>query len=448
MLPSIVSSEIPGPNSKQLAQRLQRVESPGLTYLSADFPIFWEKSSETNIWDVDGNCFLDLNSAFGVSGIGHCNDSVIEAITIQAKELIHGMGDVHPPKIKVEFMEKLLDLFPPQLDQAILSCNGSDACESALKTAQVYTKKPGVIAFEYGYHGLGYGALDLTHKPHFRSKFTERLTEYTFHVPYPNSYRNGSSAGEQSLNFIKEVFHKNKELIGSVIIEPIQGRGGVIVPPTGFLKDLKEFCEENNLLLIFDEIYTGFCRTGKMFAFEEEDVLPDIICVGKTIGGGLPLSACITSSEIMNSWDKSNGEAIHTSTFLGNPLVCAAGLAVIEDLQKNNWHQKNKELGEYLKNKLTELNCEFIGEVRGKGLMLGMELVKDKHNKEPFPQLAEHLMVESLKKGLIVLTCGSQGHTLSFSPPFTITKEEIDFAVNEFSEILKTFIQQNQEDNL
>lgn len=435
-LPSIIT-KIPGPQSLGLAERLKKVESPGVTYLADDFPVFWESASGANIWDVDGNCFLDLNSAFGVCGIGHAHAKVAAAISAQSKQLIHGMGDVHPPKVKVEFIEKLLTLLPASLSQVILSCNGSDACESALKTAQVYTRRPGVIAFTYGYHGLGYGALDLTYKPHFRGPFEERLTSQTFHAIYPDSYRLGENALEISLQQIKEIILQNKETVGAIIAEPIQGRGGVIVPPSGFLKALRGICDENNLLLILDEIYTGFGRTGEMFAFERDRVIPDLLCLGKTVGGGLPLSICVGKAEIMKAWGNSNGEAVHTSTFLGNPTACAAGLAVLDDLLEQNWSKKNTESGDYLLEKLRELKSPFIGEVRGQGLMIGVELVKDKKSKEPFTELANYLLSECLRKGLIILTSGTNGHVLSFSPPFVISREEIDFAVCTLREALE-----------
>lgn len=424
-----IKTAIPGPQSLLYAQKLALIESSGITYLSDKFPVFWQKANGINIWDIDDNCFLDLNSAFGVAGPGHGNAS--EAVREQALNLIHGMGDVHPPKVKVDFMEKLVEILPANLNKIILSCNGSDACESALKTMQVYTKKSGIIAFEYGYHGLGYGALDLTHKPHFRKPFEQRLSGPTFHAPYPSCKEELA----KSLKIIKEIIENNKNTLGGIIVEPIQGRGGVIVPPKGFLKELRNLCDKNDLLLILDEIYTGFGRTGKMFAFEHENIIPDLLCLGKTIGGGLPLSICVGSSEIMSAWGKSNGEAIHTSTFLGNPLACAAGLHILNELQSKNWTALIEERGQYFKDKLQTLKSPFIKEIRGKGLMLGIELVKDLNSNEPFTDLANHFTEECLQRGLIVLTSGKAGHVISLSPPFMINKETIDFVIEQFQEI-------------
>lgn len=437
----LLASKVPGPVSKSLANRLKQVESPGVTFLSENFPVFWEKASGANVWDVDGNRFLDLNSAFGVAGIGHTNPKVAKAISDQAYKLVHGMGDVHPPRAKVEFIEKLLSILPKELNKVILSCNGSDACESALKTAQVATQKSGIIAFTGAYHGLGYGALDLTYKSHFRKPFTSRLTEHTFRAPFPNIYKDGEHAAQDSLREVKSIIAKNQDNLAAIIVEPIQSRGGVMVAPDGFLKSLRELCDEHGLLLILDEIYTGFARTGKMFAFEHENVIPDLLCLGKTIGGGLPISICVGTSEVMNEWEKSTGEAIHTSTFLGNPLACTAGLAVLDDLIKSNWPQKVAASGNYFLQKLRTLSSPFIGDIRGKGLMIGLELVKNQESKEANSELANFIMEEGLKRGLIILTCGSNGHVLSFSPPFVINSQEIDFAVSTIQELLDSYFE-------
>jgi 4-aminobutyrate aminotransferase-like enzyme len=439
-------SKIPGPNSKKYTQNLSNFENRGITYFSEKFPIFWKSASGCMLEDVDGNIFLDLNSAFGVAGIGHCHPKVVQAITEQSSRLIHGMGDVHPPETKVKFLNKLLEFMPPALpgakktlDKAILSCNGSDACESALKTAQIHTKKNEVICFKYAYHGLGFGALDLTYKPFFRKDFEGRLANKTYFVDYPgvNDKSNGGrEASRQSLEQIKQIIVQSKNSIAAVFVEPIQGRGGIMCPPEGFLSALKSLCQENNILLVFDEIYTGFARTGELFAYQHEGVSPDLICLGKTLGGGLPLSVCLGRKEVMDSWQKSNGEAIHTSTFLGNPLACSAGLAVLQVFEETNWTSKVKELGNYLMQKLKELKSPFIAEVRGRGLMLGLELTDGKN---PNTKLANHIVEEALQRGIILLNSGTHGQVLSFSPPFVIEKPQIDFAVEALQEILDEY---------
>ena len=432
MFPKIISDKIPGKKSREYAKRLSQVESANVTYLSDDFPVFWAKAKGCNIWDSDGNRFLDLTSAFGVASLGHTNAAVEEAIREQAGKLIHGMGDVHPPESKVLFLEKLISLLPPGLDRAILSCNGSDACESALKTAQRYTKKPGLIAFRNSYHGLGYGALDLTGIDFFRAGFERRLSAQTFFAEFPNTHEMGKAALEKSLYSIEKILEQNKETIGSLILEPIQARGGVVVPPDGFLVELKNLCRKNNLLLILDEIYTGFARTGKLFAFEWDGVLPDLICLGKTLSGGLPLSACVGSQRIIEkAWPKSTGAAIHTSTFLGNPLACIAGLATLRELEKFDLSTIEKK-SNFFREKLIELKKLFpkeIVEVRGRGLMMGVEF------KEQI--LLEKIILAALKKGLILLSSGTQGKVLSFSPPLVISEEELSFTVKTITDLLK-----------
>jgi 4-aminobutyrate aminotransferase-like enzyme len=425
-----IKTKVPGEKSQQYAERLRNCESIGLTYLSSDFPVFWERAKGTNVWDVDGNRFLDLNSSFGVASLGHANERVIDAINKQTEKIIHGMGDVHPPSVKVEFLEQLLTIMPQELNACILSVNGSDACESALKSMQVYTGKPGVIAFEYGYHGLGYGSLDVTHKKHFRQNFTQRLTEHTHFVNYPNS----EEAMHESLQRIKKLFELYGKKIGGIIIEPVQGRGGVVKPPKGFLKELREICNLNGALLILDEIYTGFCRTGSMFAFQKEEIVPDLLCLGKTLGGGVPLSVCVGRKEIMDAWGESNGEAIHTSTFLGNPLSCAAGLAVLSELKENDFSKIVQEKGQYFLQKLRNLRSPLVKEVRGEGLMLGIEFVD--LESETAGQIVDGFMRACLAKGLIVLNCGPRGNVISLSPPFVITHEEIDYAVSVFEKVL------------
>jgi len=432
MLPEIIT-EIPGPKSKEYSQRLSKIESRNITFLPEDlsFPIFWESGENCNIWDNDGNRFLDLTSAFGVSSLGHSNPKTQKAIEEQSKKLIHGMGDLHPPEIKVLFLEKLISFLPRKLNKAMLSCNGSDACESALKTTQLYTKKPGFISFENSYHGLGYGALDLTEINFFRTSFQQRLSSYTFFAKFPDLLRNRELALEKSLQSVKEIFFKNKELIGGLILEPIQGRGGVIIPPKGFLKQLKAFCEENKLLFVLDEIYTGFGRTGKLFAFEYEEIIPDLLCLGKTLGGGLPLSVCVGKEEIMQqAWPKSKGEAIHTSTFLGNPTACATGLATLQQIQKLSLG-KIQQKSDYFQASLRNLKDDFsekILEIRAKGLMLGVEFID--------PKIPKKIIKDGLKRGLILLSSGKNGQVLSFSPPLIISQEEIDFTVKTVRKIL------------
>jgi 4-aminobutyrate aminotransferase/(S)-3-amino-2-methylpropionate transaminase len=416
LLPKIITA-VPGPRSLALADDLRRVESPNITYLAPDFPIFWEEAHGCLVTDVDGNRFLDVTSAFGVASIGHSHPRVVAAIQTQVQKLTHGMGDVHPSEVKVRFCERIAKLVPLPQAQIILGQNGGDAVEAALKTAVLATGRPGVLAFENGYHGLTYGALDVTARPDFRTPFQAQLGGFTKHLPYGCSL-------EQIEAHLKE--HQP----GAILAEPIQGRGGIVVPASGWLSGLHRLCTSTKTLLILDEIFTGWGRTGDWFACQHENVVPDILCVGKAMGGGLPISACVASAELMSVWGQSTGEALHTSTFLGNPLACAAGLAALSVLEEERLPERAAEIGEVFAHGLCVLQAEFpgqIADVRGRGLMLGIEMAA--------PQLALALVPAALRQGLILLPAGD-GRVLEFVPPLTITEDQITWCLETMRRLL------------
>ena len=406
LLPSR-KTRIPGRKSRALSRQLRRYESRNVTFVSERWPIFWQRASGANVWDVDGNRYIDLTAAFGVASVGHGNPRVVAALKAQAGKLLHAMGDVHPNELKLELARELVSLTFSRWDKSegrvIFANSGAEAVEAALKTAAIHTTRPGVIAFEGAYHGLTYGALDTTWRAHFRSPFSEQLGHFTAHVPFgrvPNV--------------------ANIENFGAVIVEPIQGRGGVVVPPDDFLPKLRRFCDDHDVVLIFDEIYSGFCRTGRWFACEHWDVTPDVVCVGKAMAGGFPISACIGRAEVMDSWPESQGEAIHTSTFLGNPLGCAAALASIREMKRMKLDVKGHELGGWLAKRLAK-----IGKVRGKGLMLGLE-VGD----------AVPLVERLLQCGILALPEGDRNEILGLTPSLVITKRQLEYCVGELNELL------------
>ncbi len=415
-LPRIVTA-IPGPRSLTLAGDLRRVESPNITYLAPDFPVFWDSADGCLVTDVDGNRFLDVTSAFGVASIGHSHPRVVAAIREQAQKLTHGMGDVHPSAVKVRFCERVASLVPIPDAQLILGQNGGDAIEAALKTAVLATGRPGVLAFHGGYHGLTYGALDATARADFRTPFQGQLGGFTRHLPYGCP-----------LDHIEA--HLKEHRPGAILAEPLQGRGGIVVPPPGWLPGLRELCTAADTLLILDEIFTGWGRTGDWFACQHEKFTPDILCVGKAMGGGLPISACIASQELMSVWGESTGEALHTSTFLGNPLACAAGLAALSVLEDERLPDRALEIGSVFADGLRGLQAEFphhIADVRGRGLMLGIEMAS--------PQIALPLVPAALRHGLILLPAGD-GRVLEFVPPLVITREQIEWCLGAMRKIL------------
>ncbi len=431
-LPKIRTKIVPGPKSQKLSESLKRFECPNITFVNENFPIFIQSAKGANMTDVDGNRYLDLTSAFGVSGIGHSNPAVLEAIRLQSKNMIHGMGDVHPNEVKVELAKVLSEITPGNLSMSIFSSTGFETVETALKTAVMHTKKTGVIAFTGAYHGLGYGTLNVTHREDFKKPFLKQLGGFSHFAPFPDVRVYENKATQTSMKAIQSLVKKNKRSkhpVGSILIEPIQGRGGIISAPPDFMKALRAFCDEEKILLIADEVFTGFGRTGSLFAVEKSGIIPDILCVGKGMGGGFPISACIAPARIMYSWGASTGDAIHTSTFLGNPLGCAVALAVIREIQEKKFVERSKLLGDFFRKELWKLKEKYsaIADIRGSGLMIGMEL-SDK---------AGVFIVESLKEGLVVLSSGPKHNVISLTPPFVITEKEILHCCSIFDKILK-----------
>lgn len=439
LLPEIVAPP-PGPRSLEMARRLSAVESRNVTYLSPGFPVFWEAARGANVRDVDGNVYLDLTAAFGVAVTGHGDEAVIGAMGDQAGRLVHGMGDVHPPAAKVEFLEALADLAPWPESRAILGSSGSEAVEAALKTALMATGKPGILAFEGAYHGLTLGSLAATARHHFRAPFEERLYRGVRFVPFPDPLRSGEMAGPGSLAAVEDALEKGIQGsgIGAVIIEPVQGRAGVRIPPPGFLRELGGLARDAGALLIFDEIFTGLGRTGSVFACTGEDVFPDLLCLGKGLGGGLPLSACLGPPEIMDAWPRSDGEAIHTSTFLGHPLACASGRALLRALEGRGLVARSMELGgSFLEGLRRELAGEAaVVDVRGRGLFIGVELA-DPESRTPLAGAAVAAAEAALRRGILLLPAGSHGHVLELSPPLVITEAQIEWAVPRLGESIR-----------
>ena len=433
MLPELITP-IPGPRSRALAEKLRRHESRNVTYLAEDFPVFWQRAAGTNVWDADGNRFIDLTSAFGVCGLGHTNEDIRTALVAQSAEQMHAMGDVHPTEVKAELCARLSAMTYERWGagdaKTVLSSSGSEAVETALKTALLRTGKPGVIAFEGGYHGLGFGALSAIGLPFFREPFRAQLKDFATLLPYPA----GSGADLAPLRRqIEETIRGGG--IGAVLVEPVQGRGGCVVPPRAFLRMLREVCDAHDVLLIADEIYTGFHRTGSLFACDHSAVVPDLLCLGKALTGGFPLSACVGLAEVMDAWPLSSGEALHTSTFLGNPLGCAMALASLKQHADPALAPLVQERGAKLKGALQALHSPHIGEIRGLGLMLGVELVEPSTS-APATRLSIAIIKHALRDGLLLLADSPTGNVLSFTPPFTISDDEIAFVASRLQEYL------------
>jgi 4-aminobutyrate aminotransferase-like enzyme len=426
MLPKLIT-EIPGEKSRDLARRLRAHESRNVTFLAGDFPVFWERAEGANVWDTDGNCFLDLTSAFGVATAGFACDYKREAFARQGALLEHGMGDVHPSALKVELCEKLsavtFERWGAGAGKAMLGNSGFEAVEAALKTALMATEKRRVLAFEGAYHGLGFGALTANGWDFFKSPFRAQLADFADFVPYPRT----AAELDKLAAPMAEILSRGET--GLILAEPVLGRGGEVIPPDGFLKLLRQLADEFGSLLAFDEIYTGFFRTGTWFACDHEQVVPDLICLGKALSGAYPVSACVGRAAVMDAWPESAGEALHTSTFLGNPVGCALALASLEF-----WGGANREIEIARQEKLWRealsplAALDEVAEVRGRGLLWGVECKT--------PGIVGPLMAKGLQRGLILLGAGQDGRVLSLAPNVTLTAEEIAFAGKEIFALL------------
>jgi 4-aminobutyrate aminotransferase-like enzyme len=463
----------PTVDTKKILQTLRDYESRNVTFIAPDgsWPMVWDRARGVHVWDTEGRKYLDLTAAFGVAAAGHANPRVVRAGQTQMAKLLHAMGDVHPHALKARLARELSRITFERWTMAatgssrqtsgkkvsgalsgaitakcIFSNSGFEAVESALKTALLATGKRGVIAFEGAYHGLGYGALNTTHRGHFRRPFQSQLGRFGHFIPFPRTA--GVATGRPhplaepgpSLRDVESRLRQvlRHEKIGAILVEPIQARGGIHIPPPEFLPRLRTLCDEYRALLILDEIYTGFGRTGKWFACEHTQTVPDLICLGKALTGGFPLSACVGRADLMDAaWPASTGEAIHTSTFLGHPVGCAMALAQIAEIERLRLPERAAELGKFLMAELSEFKCPGSKAhclARGLGLMAGIELLLP-HGK-PATQIALNATKTLLHRGFIFLPEGADANVISFTPPLTISKPQLKQAVAELQRVL------------
>lgn len=355
------------------------------------------------------------------------------AVAQQAGKLMHGMGDVHPPAPKLALLERLAHLAPWDGARGVLACSGSEAVEIALKTARLATGRDGILAFTGGYHGLTLGGLAATDRELFRAPFERRLYGGVARAPFPTA-REGTAALQAALDQVERALVRGApagDAIGAVVIEPIQGRAGVVIPAPGFLAGVAARAREAGALVIHDEVLTGFGRTGRLFGHEHDGVVPDLLCVGKTLGGGLPVSACLGPARVMDAWPESAGEAIHTSTFLGYPVGCAAALAFLEVLEAQRLVAHAAELGERVLEGLRRslAGVEDVIEVRGRGLLIGVEL-RD-------AGAAAVVAQRALRDGLLLLPAGERGEVVEIVPPAILTEAQADHAVDAVTEVVR-----------
>lgn len=410
-----IHTAIPGPQSQAWIDRLSTKECPAITSRRArraqalgaakDDPIVWKSAQGCIVEDMDGNRFIDMTAGFGVAAVGHRNPKVVAALQAQSEILLHAMGDAFSDPKRIELMEKLCAI--TGMDRCIFGSSGSDSVEVAIKTAKIATNRSKILAFHNAYHGLAFGSLSSTHykAEMFRGPFTEYLGNYVDHIPY------------------NSILPEDLSEYAAIVVEPIQGRGGVQVGDFAWLKNLIEQAHQQGALVIFDEIYTGFGRTGSWFAFQHPQMgglKPDLLCIGKALAGGFPISACLGTAKVMDAWGASKGEAIHTQTFLGNPLGCAMALAALEELEelfpsiaeKSQWFIQQLQSNGF--------------QVQGRGLLLGIPLSNT---------LAASRLL--LHKGFIILPAGPNAEVIALTPPLMISKAQLQNFIQALKEVVR-----------
>lgn len=420
---------LPGPKARRIVARDHAVLSPSFT---RSYPFVAESGRGVWLRDPDGNVFLDFTAGIAVTAAGQCHPRVVAAIRKQAQKLLHMSGTDFYYEIQVTLAEKLAKLAPGHFKKRVFFSNsGAEAVEAAFKLARYHTKRHRMIAFFGAFHGRTMGALALTgSKMRQKEKFGPLVPGVT-HVEYPNPYR-GSGEGSKGdcgvscVDSIEKTVFKRivpPQEVAAVIVEPIQGEGGYIVPPASFHQRLRALTRKYGILLIADEVQTGMGRTGKMFAMEHWGVEPDIIALAKGIASGMPLGATIARSDLMD-WEPGS----HASTFGGNPVSCAAALETIRLLEKGLLKQVAK-VGHFLLEKLRAFSRRFpfVGDVRGIGLMAAIEIVKDRGTKEPDPRLRDRILQEAFKRGLLLLGCGDT--SIRFSPSLVVRQGEVEAAM-------------------
>jgi 4-aminobutyrate aminotransferase/(S)-3-amino-2-methylpropionate transaminase len=400
------------------ARRKKRAEVAGATMA----PIVYASGSGSNVIDVDGNRYVDLAAGFGALLLGHGSPRVARAVALQTGRLWMALGDLYPSDAKVVLIEKLAELYPAAGARVILGQSGSDAVAAALKTAKLATGKPGVVAFEGAYHGLGYGPLAACGlKKSWRDAFADQLNPHVTFAPYATS----AARLDASLSEVKRALDGGD--VGAVLVEPILGRGGVIVPPASFLGELRSLTLRAGALLVADEVWTGLGRSGRWLAStgarssEGKGVVPDVVCLGKGLGGGMPISACIGADEVMQAWRRDPPEeVVHTATFFGAPLACAAAVATLDALHAEKLDERARDLGDRTRAALATAlgTVSGAGDVRGAGLMIGISLGNE----------ATALAVQRslLAAGYIVTLGGLSSDALVLTPPLTIAERLLD----------------------
>jgi len=428
--------KLPGLKAQALIERDRAMISPSYP---RGYPFAMDHGKGTEVWDVDGNRFLDFMGGIAVVSTGHANPLVVKAIQEQAEKFIHISSDFYHEKW-IELGEKLDEIAPFE-EQAIsfMTNSGTEAVETAIKLARYHTERMNFIGFTGAFHGRTMGAVTFTaSKPAYHGGFFP-LMNGVVHAPFPDPYRpvlerrHGEDYGETVVRYIEEQILDHilpPDEVAGVLVETIQGEGGYIVPPDGFYPALRELCDKYGILMIMDEVQSGMGRTGKWWAIEHYGVEPDMFTTAKGIASGMPLGACVARKSVMD-W----GKGTHGNTYGGNPISCAAAMATIDQIE-NKYLENAANMGQYALDSLEEIMHRHpsIGNVRGKGLMIGVEFVKDRETKEPAKELTNRVVELAFERGLLMLSCAKS--VIRVAPPLSISKAEVDEGMQIFVEAI------------
>jgi 4-aminobutyrate aminotransferase/(S)-3-amino-2-methylpropionate transaminase len=427
-----IRTGIPGPRSREIIERKQRVIADPL---SLTFPIVIERGEGARLTDVDGNTFIDFTGGVGCLNVGHSHPRVVEAAQEQLERFSHTDFTIVPYEVYVRLAERLCELAPIANPKASFFNAGTEAVENAIKYARSYTKRPAVIAFEGGFHGRTLLALSMTSKTHPYKAGLGPFAPEVYRVPFPNDYR-GPGATEALAALERALITQvAAETVAAIVVEPVQGEGGFLVAPQEFMDGVRRLCDEHGIVMVVDEVQTGFARTGKLLAIEHYGIEPDLITVAKSIAMGLPLSGVIGKAEIMDA----PGDSAIGGTYVGNPVAQAAALAVLDVIADENLCARATAIGDQLRERMLEWQQRSpkVGNVRGLGAMLAIELVEDVESREPAPELASAVTDEAAKRGLLLLKSGIYSNCIRVLTPLTLSDSELDEALGVWEEALE-----------
>ncbi len=443
-LPKIITDTLPGPKASIIIEKRKKYVPNAIGCI---YPVVIDKAEGAIVEDVDGNRFLDFIGGVGVLNIGYSHSEVIDTVKCQADKYFHAMFNTMTHKGYVDLAEKLSEIAPVNgIDKKVFFANsGAEADENAVKVAKAYTKRPNIIVFSGAFHGRTHYTMAMTSKKAYAEGMGP-LADGVYRAKYPYYYRAPSGLKKEEyvdyyIKTIYDVFEEcaKADTIAAIVVEPLQGEGGFIPAPIEWVKALRKVCDKYGILLIADEVQSGFCRTGRMFCTEywkEEGVRPDILTTAKSIAAGIPLSAIIASSEIMDSVSP----GVIGGTFGGNPLACSAALKVIEIMEREDFAKRSREIGEIVMNKYSELTEKYdvVGDIRGLGSMIGIEFVKDKTTKEPDPVLTKKIILECANNGLLVEGAGTYNNVIRFLAPLVITDMQLSAGLLILENAIKT----------